>query len=815
MMKPLAFAALSLLLPPAVLAGVPQSAPKPVSASEVLALVAGGALPESIVREISRDGLAFRPDDGYRTLLKTAAADPTILAALDSAKVTADAPPDSQSGRDFLLHIANTSALLHHRKYEEAAKEMLAVTVPHLPCPECGFIMGQVFVKIEAWDQAESVYRKVLSESPGFPEAHAKLAFVLHRAERDKEAQTEARAALQQDPDDAEAHKNAGLALMGMHDFPGALGEYRQALRLKPNYQSVHYDLGVLFGLQENWGDAISEYRTAIRLAPDDVDAIYNLGNALDAKGDYDTAILAYRDAKRLDPTRYDVRQNLGAELMNHGHAAESVSEFRELVKLYPDSQMAAYSLALGLLQTSQLDEAATQFKKLAEADPSDPKPHQHLGEIYETQLRDNDALKEYGLALQIDPTTAEALKGTGRILLRKHEYARAAEELKQAAQLMIGDADTHAFYAAALIGTGNLDAAIDEFKQAVALDPKKLQVMIQLGTAYEERGDWPDALDAYHRAAAADASIDMRGKIIRMDDRDPQKEYSEAKKRFDAHVAGLRAAGHVTEAVALEARVKDSTSKEGVSAQIDSAMQSGVSATRQRRFGEGRQYFQKAIDLEDQLQPHDTRLITALDCLGMTYVGEDSNAAQAAFERELKVAVEIYGPQSASLTGPLQSLGNNALMQKDYASAAAFFFRAVDLNEKFFGEGSNRVADSLVQASAVYFVQKDYAKAEPYLLRALHIDESLYGKDSIDLLVPLSTLCQLYDRWDQPDKTAPCDQHLVTILEKQYGTTSPVLVTTLAGESGALRKIGHTQEADKLDQRIAQIRSATMTPSP
>ena len=38
----------------------------------VLGLVAGNALPENVVRETATNGLAFRPHEPYRTLLKTA-----------------------------------------------------------------------------------------------------------------------------------------------------------------------------------------------------------------------------------------------------------------------------------------------------------------------------------------------------------------------------------------------------------------------------------------------------------------------------------------------------------------------------------------------------------------------------------------------------------------------------------------------------------------------------------------------------------------------------------------------------------------------
>lgn len=153
-------------------------------------------------------------------------------------------------------------------------------------------------------------------------------------------------------------------------------------------------------------------------------------------------------------------------------------------------------------------------------------------------------------------------------------------------------------------------------------------------------------------------------------------------------------------------------------------------------------------------------------------------------------------------------------LFKRNYADAEKYFFRAVDINEKGFGESSDKVAKSLLEASAVYFVQKDYAKAEPYVLRAVRIDEALYGHDNLDMLRPLASMCALYEQWDKAEQTDERDRWTLTLLEKQYGATSPVLVSVLTSDAKALRAMGRTKDADEVEQRAAPIRSATMTPN-
>jgi hypothetical protein len=59
--------------------------PHALRQSEVLALVAGQSLPESIVLQIKTREIDFRPDGAYRALLTAAGADPSVLQALDAA----------------------------------------------------------------------------------------------------------------------------------------------------------------------------------------------------------------------------------------------------------------------------------------------------------------------------------------------------------------------------------------------------------------------------------------------------------------------------------------------------------------------------------------------------------------------------------------------------------------------------------------------------------------------------------------------------------------------------------------------------------
>src|ERR1700674_3650393 len=255
---------------------VAQSSPKPLRASEVLALEAGGALQSNVAHHIVARGLNFHPDDQYLAQLKKVGADASVLAAVKAAKVSADAvKPD----KELLQQLSSAGVMVRDKHYYEAATELNKALKASFAGPETGFVMGELLRQQNEFRQAASVYAEVLREDPDFPELHTKVSFVLYRLGDSEDALSEAKAALALNPDDAEAHKNAGLALGDERKFDAAMSEYEQALRIKPDYANVHFDLGILRYNMHAYDEAIMEYKKAIALDPGAADVHYSLGN--------------------------------------------------------------------------------------------------------------------------------------------------------------------------------------------------------------------------------------------------------------------------------------------------------------------------------------------------------------------------------------------------------------------------------------------------------------------------------------------------------------------------------------------------------
>ena len=275
---------------------------RPLHDSEVIALVAGAALPANVVHEIATRGLDFTPDETFRAHLKSIDADTAIFAVLKTARRSPIGTQSEKSHQVFLQHLASAARLINVQEYGDAAAELNAAIDGTADSPSVGFIVGELLCAEERYSESVAVYAEVLKQNPNFPEAHTKLSYVLYRTSEFEDALHEAKLAIAQNRNSAEAHKNAGLALDSLHKPEAALTEYKESLRLKPDFAIAHYELGLLFYNQRDFPAAIAAYQQSLALDPNCGPCHENLGLAFKETGNLDSAILELREAKRLDP---------------------------------------------------------------------------------------------------------------------------------------------------------------------------------------------------------------------------------------------------------------------------------------------------------------------------------------------------------------------------------------------------------------------------------------------------------------------------------------------------------------------------------
>jgi tetratricopeptide (TPR) repeat protein len=107
--------------------------------------------------------------------------------------------------------------------------------------------------------------------------------------------------------------------------------------------------------------------------------------------------------------------------------------------------------------------------------------------------------------ALQDDSESAEALYGLGSVYLQQQKLPEARESFERVLKLRSSYPGTipNAWNNLGLLSAreGDTAAAIDFFQRALEIDPAHLIALLNLGNAYRQRKDWPEAKKALQRA--------------------------------------------------------------------------------------------------------------------------------------------------------------------------------------------------------------------------------------------------------------------------------------------------------------------------
>ncbi|HLK32948.1 MAG TPA: tetratricopeptide repeat protein, partial [Terriglobales bacterium] len=120
-----------------------------------------------------------------------------------------------------------------------------------------------------------------------------------------------------------------------------------------------------------------------------------------------------------------------------------------------------------------------------------------------------DQSLAFFELALQDDPSSAEALYGIGSAYLKKGKRAEAQQSFERATRLTASYPDTvpNSWNNLGLIAAqeGRMGQATQHFQQALRLNPQSGVALENLGNAYRQQQLWDQARSAFERALAVD----------------------------------------------------------------------------------------------------------------------------------------------------------------------------------------------------------------------------------------------------------------------------------------------------------------------
>lgn len=209
---------------------------------------------------------------------------------------------------------------------------------------------------------------------------------------------------------------------------------------------------------------------------------------------------------KRLssDPDDIDALRQRASALLSLGRPAEARRDLERAVSLRPDSADLIADLAYALWLTGDLKTAKERAAKAIELNPEHASAHFYLGRLL--LITEDDPIT----AIQHLETAIENNPAEMAIRFDLFEAYRASgDQVRAAAQLQILQSayppkDPQIVYAEGLVAAdlGNLDLAIDRFREAATLDPALRGVRKDFGMALIQKERWGDAATVFGELA-------------------------------------------------------------------------------------------------------------------------------------------------------------------------------------------------------------------------------------------------------------------------------------------------------------------------
>lgn len=218
--------------------------------------------------------------------------------------------------------------------------------------------------------------------------------------------------------------------------------------------------------------EACALLRAALAASPDDAQLHYLLGAAHHAAGALEAALASFDRAATLDPMHAAARQGRAAMLLALGRAEAAFAASAALAESFPHDPQNLANHALLVLQVR--------------GDPA-------------------GALALWDRALAIAPALAPARLNRGRLLLQLGQTAAAVANARAFVASHPVDPRAHGELGAALLASGEYEAALEAIERSLALAPGAALLQIKRGYALAALRRFDPARQAFADARALD----------------------------------------------------------------------------------------------------------------------------------------------------------------------------------------------------------------------------------------------------------------------------------------------------------------------
>lgn len=377
--------------------------------------------------------------------------------------------------------------------------------IPQDPYPSRS--LADLFHQQRDDNRAGREYARHLKLFPKDVSARRGYAVMLEGLGKRDQALAEYRECKKLDKEDRDAWLSAAAVLFAMGKVEEGVAELRAMQAQFPTDRRGYSELGHYYYKTRQYPLAETQFRHLVTNNPKDQEAMLMLARTLENQQDVNGALDLYEKLLLLSKNPSSDFPQVMEFLVRNGRKEEAGRRWRERVAANPMDPVLRDSYGSFLIRDGKLDEALVQFKEWKRFAPNIPSPRLQIAMVYKQKKMDAEWLAEMKELLQALPDEIGAYSTLQRFFLetgKKEEYwdtilpvAKKGSPGDQAVQSLVEFSQV----------IGKAPEATEVARARTVAEPMSKGAWNALARGLEMQQKWPEAIDAYTRAARLDPS--------------------------------------------------------------------------------------------------------------------------------------------------------------------------------------------------------------------------------------------------------------------------------------------------------------------
>ena len=255
-------------------------------------------------------------------------------------------------------------------------------------------------------------------------------------------------------------------------------------IRLGDIYMKWHLDI---YNAGQYVDEAITEYQLAMESMLNSHEIYYKLGSAFYYKGELDKALKYLTTALEKKNNYYDAYYMIAETFVKKAHFTDAIDAAIAAVQCSFWGSSSAHFLLYKLYEASSFKDTKLKLKALFE-------------KIVSFLLIPFDKNAVSGVMKSFSYLAFLPVFVSGFYALQFKDYAKAIDLYSKAVEKAPGFAPLYCVLGDIYLSTGYFEDAITEYKMAIWLDPFNIAAYRHLCHAYEEQGDYNQAIEIYNK---------------------------------------------------------------------------------------------------------------------------------------------------------------------------------------------------------------------------------------------------------------------------------------------------------------------------